>query len=441
MSRVWAAVAAAWMVAFALGCASGTPLMPAPRIYTGDAPRPLFTSVDPAAQPAAIDLLYVTNRAPSSQQDASLPYGSERSQSLAFGSVKVEVDPELDGEAFAAESVRAERDTEIEVTLGEAKELGRFPPIPYAVEVTETGLRRASPVMDVHEKAAADLRAEAIRRLAQVPRKELVLYVHGYANTFEDAALTMGEICHFLGREFLCAIFSWPAAGDAGLLAGYEVDYESSAFSVQHLKQSLRLLTEIPGLERVHLLAHSRGTGLLSSALRELGIEAYVAGDSLAARYKVKNIVLAAPDMDVQVAGAKIFGIASDPGMPFGGAPNPRGEFPPMDLRVTVYASKGDKALSASELIFGSALRLGRADVDEFTPQQAAQAARQAFLVDIVEVRHTPGLIGHSYFKDDPDASADLISVIRYGLAPGEPGRPLKRVQPPFWRVVPPDDR
>jgi esterase/lipase superfamily enzyme len=56
-----------------------------------------------------------------------------------------------------------------------------------------------------------------------------VLFVHGYANTFQDASFTMGELCHFLGREFVCAIFTWPAGGSRGLFMGYNVDRESGS--------------------------------------------------------------------------------------------------------------------------------------------------------------------------------------------------------------------
>ena len=130
------------------------------------------------------------------------------------------------------------------------------------------------------------------RRIAAAPRKEVVLFVHGYANTFEDAAFSMADLCHFFGREFVCGIFSWPAGGSRGMMAGYNVDRESGEFAVQHLKQTIRLIAQTPGVERIHLMAHSRGTDVLASALRELNIEAYVAGASVADRFKLKNIVL-----------------------------------------------------------------------------------------------------------------------------------------------------
>jgi esterase/lipase superfamily enzyme len=426
---------AALALALLVGCAGRTPLMPAPRLYTGDGARLLFTAVDPAKQKSSIDLLYVTDRAPRAEPDEPLPYTVERSHSMAFGSVIVEIEPALDGATLAAESVREERSVELDLALGATIEMGRFPPIPYPVELTDGGVRRSPAAMDVHEQAAAGLRAEVTRRLEKAPRKEIALFVHGYHNTFEDAAFTMGDLCHFLGREFVCAIFSWPAGGSRGLMAGYNVDRESGEFAVQHLKQTIRLLSETPGLERFHLLAHSRGTDVLSSALRELNIEAYVAGSSLTDRFKVRHIVLAAPDMDVDVAATKIFGVVSDPDLPFGDAPQARAVFPPLGTHITVYASKSDKALGLSSWLFGSVLRLGRADVEEFTPEEAERAARIAFLVDIIEVEGTPGLVGHSYFKDDPDASADLIGLLRYGLAPGDPGRPVEELRRPFWRI------
>ena len=172
--------------------------------------------------------------------------------------------------------------------------------------------------MDAHEKAAAMLQGEVARRLAAAPRKEVVLFVHGYANTFQDASFTMGELCHFLGREFVCAIFTWPAGGSRGLFMGYNVDRESGEFAVHHLKQAVRLIADTPGVEKLHLLAHSRGTDVLVTALRELEIEAYIGGRFLDSRFKIQNIVLMSPDLDLDVGVAKLFSIESDPALPFG---------------------------------------------------------------------------------------------------------------------------
>ncbi len=273
------------------------------------------------------------------------------------------------------------------------------------------------------------------RRIAASPRKEVILFVHGYAKTFDDAAFRMADLCHFFGREFVCGIFSWPAGGSRGLMAGYNVDRESGEFAVQHLKQAIRLIAQTPGVERIHLMAHSRGTDVLASALRELNIEAYIGGASVADRFKVKNVVLLAPDIDADVAAAKIFGVVSDPDLPYGGASQPRKVFPGPGLRITSYMSAGDKALTFSQVLYGSLVRLGRANLEQFTKEQAARTARLGYLVDFIEVKATAGDLGHSYYTSDPKVSADLVALIRYGLRPGDPGRPLEEIQRPFWRI------
>jgi esterase/lipase superfamily enzyme len=65
-------------------------------------------------------------------------------------------------------------------------------------------------------------------------------------------------------------------------------------------------------------MAHSRGTDVLASALREMNIESYVERVSISDRFKLKNVVLLAPDIDADVAAAKIFGVVSDPDLDYG---------------------------------------------------------------------------------------------------------------------------
>jgi len=54
---------------------------------------------------------------------------------------------------------------------------------------------------------------------------------------------------------------------------------------------------------------------------------------------------------------------------------------------------------------------------------------------DVIQIRGTTDFFGHGYFCSNPKASADLIAMIRYGLEPNEPGRPLEEVKKPFWRI------
>ena len=183
--------------------------------------------------------------------------------------------------------------------------------------------------------------------------------MHGYANTFADAGLNMGELCHFLGREFVCAVFSWPAGGSKTVLLGYYVDRQSGEFATEDLKKTIRVIADTPGLEQIHLLAHSRGTDLLATAVSDLSVEAYITQTTLARRFKLGNIVLIAPDLDIDVAPTKKWKTGSDPDLPYGNTSNPGGVFPSPEFHITVYVSPNDKALAASGRVLGSIARSG----------------------------------------------------------------------------------
>jgi hypothetical protein len=64
------------------------------------------------------------------------------------------------------------------------------------------------------------------------------------------------------------------AGGKRGILFGYDVDYESSVYAVEHLRKTIRTIATTPGVERIHLVAHSRGTDLLATAMSDLTYEA-----------------------------------------------------------------------------------------------------------------------------------------------------------------------
>ncbi len=266
-------------------------------------------------------------------------------------------------------------------------------------------------------------------------RKEVVLYVHGFDNSFSDAAMTMSELCHFLGREFVCGIFTWPAGNKGNILSSYNKDYESSVYAADHLRKAIRLISQTPGVEKIHLLAHSRGTDVFVTALSDLNYEAYTQQSNLSQRYKVGNIVLMAPDLDPDVAVAKLFKSLSDPDVPYGPAPNPRMVFKEMPgFDITIYVSHNDKALAASSWLFGDLSRLGSLNKDMLTAEQIQQA-RMIGCLDLIQVQGSTDRFGHSYFTSNSKVSSDLIALLRYGLRPNNPGRPLIEIEKPFWRI------
>ena len=428
--------AAAPIVAIALiltGCAATFPMMPTPALYTGADARQLFDDAGDKGRGPSLDLLFVTDRAPATQAD-DVPYTARRSRSLAFGSATIEFGENLSWEALVDASTAARRSRPVRLALGPVTEHGRFPVTPFAVLIGEDGVRRVPAVIEAYEEARRKLQADITDRLALARRKEVVLYVHGYHTTFEQGALTMGELCHFLGRDFVCVLFTWPAGARRGILS-YAFDRESSEYAVEDLVKTIRAIGRTPGVERLHLIAHSRGTDTLASALAALSVEAYALRSSPDREYHIGNVVLVAPDLDGDVAVNKIFKVFSDPDLPFGGHADPAAVIPPASgLRVTLYVSSEDKALATASWLMGSIARLGRIDSTMLDADQIAEIASLG-AVDIVQVRGRTDFFGHSYLSTNPLVSADIVALLRYDLRPGEPGRPLEHVTGSFWQV------
>jgi hypothetical protein len=85
----------------------------------------------------------------------------------------------------------------------------------------------------------------------------------------------------------------------------------------------------------------------------------------------------------------------------------------------------------------GSLRRLGRVNQASLSKEQLAKSRAVAGFATFIQVTNTAGGIGHSYFVSDPAVSSDLVSLVRYGLGPGDPGRPLEEIARPFWKISP----
>ena len=395
-------------------------LTPTPVNFAAPQDRAPVNSAQPISTSNDLNLLYVTDRAPiTDPQTNALSYGSERSYRMSFGSVDIRIEPESNGA--------------MEMKLGEIKEIGRFPEVPYPAVVSSAGYRRAPGVVAAHEEAVASLQGEIRRRLAKTERKEVVVFIHGYNNSFADAAYAMGTICRLLGRDFVCVVLTWPAGGSRGAFLGYNVDREFGEFAVADMRKAIRAIGQTEGVRGVDIIAHSRGTDVVASAFRELSAEAYVSRFSSAENLRVRNIVLFAPDIDIDVAATKIFDVFSDPDAPYGAKKNPNAVIKEGQFHLTIYSSPGDQALALASSIFGSRLRLGQLDLSG--PQARALRAVPGHLVDLIEVDDNTGAWGHGYFLSNPAVRSDLVALIN-GLKPGDPGRPLVEIRGPFWRIA-----
>ncbi|EGV19313.1 alpha/beta hydrolase [Thiocapsa marina] len=423
------------------GCATeARQLMPTPILYQLPDGQPVFEVAETSRQTPDIDLLFITDRAPptaaekeaAAETEIPLPYGQERARRIAFGSARVRMVPGLDWETLREQSQLAERTREINLELGPVRELGAYPDEPYPVSKGADGkVLRDRAELARHFEAKAALQGEVERRLAQAPKKELMLYVHGFNESFATAAFTAAELCHFLGREQVCAFFTWPASTTGNFLISYTTTTESADYAVAHLKKTIRTLASTPGLERLQLLAHSRGTALTLRAVSELVTEAIAAGKEPIDLYKIDNLVLFSPDIDVDIAGQQITGFLSDPELM---TVWPEGRLPRvLQGRLTIYASPEDRALLVSRILFRSRNRVGQLRPEDI-PDRAQRYFEAVGRIDLVsyEGKRTD-LFGHSYFTTNPQVSSDLIELIRYDKQLGEPGRELIKTGRVTW--------
>ncbi len=399
----------------------------------GELPAEAETAVSHIKQDNLLNLLYVTDRAPTASANGELSFSSFRGRSMSFGSVT------LAGERSRFHAGPAgQRDASLHVSR--TTKTGEFPQSPYPIELTRHGPRRVPATVTAHIRAAAALQGEVTQRLAIAKRKEAVIFIHGYNNSFDDAARATGKICKTLAAEFVCVLLSWPAGGSGGAFYGYNIDRESGEFAVSDMKKAIRIISGTNGVKRVHLIAHSRGADVLLSALQQLGMEAYTIRSSPTERYKISNVVLFAPDIDLDVATTKLFGFVSDPDTPFGGKATPYGLLPPIgSLHLTVYSSPNDKALALSSGLFGSVVRLGRltrVSSEEVDLNVLWKNSQLSGIADFIEYRGSAGFAGHSYFLSDSAIQKDLVALLRDRLKAGDPGRPLVEIKRPFWSVL-----
>jgi len=133
-------------------------------------------------------------------------------------------------------------------------------------------------------------------------RGDVLLYVHGFANTFADAVLRAAQLRHDIEFRGPVAAFTWPADADIGG-ADVEKQYrrrESDAEqSVPRLVEVLRRLVQQQrtkgGGHKIHIIAHSLGCRVLVKAVSALK-SSNSSGRKLAE--VLGHIVLAAPDVD-----------------------------------------------------------------------------------------------------------------------------------------------
>jgi len=406
------------------GCSSQRPLMPTPDIYALGIMQPFADTLPAELKTVDVNIMYATDRVAEPRKDGRLDYGLGRDHTLAIGEAVVNIGGDTSWEKLAADARTGVRSLSLNLGIDSVTERARGPKgsiVYYGADGNLVTTAEGAQKLQAMRSAVHDMIRD---RLTTSPRNEILLYVHGVANSFDDALYTTAELWHYLGREFVPIAYSWPA-GHGGLLRGYSYDRESSEFTVFHFKRFLEWLAKLPEVEGIHIIAHSRGTDIVFTAIRELTIEARARGGMPEERLKLRNVVIAAPDINLEVSLQR----TEREGTRWAAE------------RWTTYTSPRDKAIGISEWLFGGG-RFGKAgydNIDDVARMWAENLAHveSASRDSLIQYEgRSGGAHGHDYFRTNPAVSSDLVLTVRYGRPPGaENGRPLEHVEGLFWKI------
>ena len=202
--------------------------------------------------------------------------------------------------------------------------------------------------------------------------RDILLYVHGFNTSLDEARLRLTQIAVDASFGGVPVLFTWPS--ESGMLS-YVSAKERATASRDALQGLIRDLAAIPGVGRVHVLAHSMGSWLAMEALRENAIAGHPDLDG-----KLGDVMLAAPDIDLGVFRQQMARLGSA-------------------ARVSIFVSRDDRALSLSSRLAGDRPRVGA--MDPKNTQDAADLRKLGVRVyDLSGLSN--GFIGHGAYADAP---------------------------------------
>lgn len=238
--------------------------------------------------------------------------------------------------------------------------------------------------------------------LKNASSKSLLLFVHGFRVTFDEAAMRSAQLSHDLKFRGVTMFYSWPSKGD---LKSYWHDEESVQLAEQWYSSLLDVIRPLP-FDSIFVLAHSMGNRLVTTVHNERAAK----GTNPKA---LKEILLAAPDINAEIFDQKIAPVLAGGNQP----------------RTTIYASSGDVALVASKAVHRFK-RLGdvsppvyrRAPFETIDASNAAPVRRAA---------------GHSYVFDSPKVITDITRLL-IQRQPADKRPTLQKADaeaPPYWTL------
>lgn len=322
-------------------------------------PGPDALAVNVAPEPAAkpVKLLVATTR----MRDANpgVLFNGERADNLDFATVTITVPP-------------THKQGQIEF----AKQNPGNP-------ATDMVVREA-----VYKDSEAQFLQELNAELAKRPKgeRDVFIFVHGYNTQFSEAALRLTQMAHDADATAVPVLFTWASRGKT---EDYVYDNNSATAARDRLEDLIKIAAK-SNADRISILAHSMGNWVTVEALRQMKIDR-----SLPDSKRFGNIILAAPDIDVDVFKSQLrrFG---KPEKPF-----------------VVIVSHDDKALKISDLLAGGKQRLGSYTDDK------ELVSLGAVVVDMTEVKSDGDGLNHGKFAQLAGLRGKLRQSLQDSVAGG----------------------
>lgn len=215
-------------------------------------------------------------------------------------------------------------------------------------------------------------------RISHSQKKEILVFVHGFNTTFDDASRRAAQIAYDMAYDGPTILYSWPSQGSMTPLA-YNKDGRNAELTIPHLEGFLKLLLANSGATTVDVIAHSMGNRPVTRALRDFAIE----DPGQKNKPMFNQVALMAPDVD-----AAVFQQMAN-------------QMEVSAHRITLYASSRDAALRLSNYFAGY--------------QRAGEGLPHLLVVpgmDTVDASAVDtSLLGfyHSYFADSTTILSDLF--------------------------------
>jgi esterase/lipase superfamily enzyme len=336
----------------------------------GDA-DPLFDRAQSIRRTAIrqVNVLFGTNRKQVAQAK-TFEFGSARSERVSFGVASVWVPTELNPPAPALE------------TSPEARGALRAP----RDETTDSAhliIRGKAPLSE------PDLVQQANKTLGEARnyQSQALIFVHGFNVSFENAVKRTAQIAYDLDFDGPVFLFTWPSRGGNTLISNiihvfdYTADSKSADASVDDLRIFLENIARQVGAQKLHVLAHSMGNKILLDALKDSALKQELP------QLHLGEVVLASPDVDRVLFGQRT------------------GKLEGLAAKLTLYASRSDKALIASQFFWKSApagyVEEGKTPV----------LAKNVESIDITAAGDNFFGLNHDVFATNPQITRDIRMI------------------------------